>query len=60
MLRHDDTKIDGTFTLNTPMVPIGYEYNHYNHDGPLLTVLISIHPAVSPPRINQVNRENVK
>ncbi|XP_032782110.2 coiled-coil and C2 domain-containing protein 2A isoform X1 [Daphnia magna] len=48
-------KIDGTFTLNTPMVPIGYEYNHYNHDGPLLTVLISIHPAVSPPRINQVN-----
>ncbi|XP_057380224.1 coiled-coil and C2 domain-containing protein 2A-like [Daphnia carinata] len=49
------SKIDGTFTLNTPMVPIGYEYNHYNHDGPLLTVLISIHPAVSPPRINQVN-----
>ncbi|KAI9557976.1 hypothetical protein GHT06_014729 [Daphnia sinensis] len=48
-------KIDGTFTLNTPMVPIGYEYHHYNHDGPLLTVLISIHPAVSPPRINQVN-----
>ncbi len=39
------------------MVPIGYEYNHYNHDGPLLTVLISIHPAVSPPRINQVNKK---
>nr|CAH0107288.1 unnamed protein product [Daphnia galeata] len=49
------SKIEGTFALNIPMVPIGYEYKHYNHDGPLLTVLISIHPAVSPPRINQIN-----
>lgn len=46
-------KIEGTFALNTPLAPIGYQYGQLNHDGPLLTVLISVFPAVAPPRINQ-------
>ena len=48
-------KIEGTFALNIPLVPVGYRYNRLNHDGPLLTVLISIWPAVSPARAGQHN-----
>lgn len=49
MVRYD-YQIEGTFALNVPLAPIGYQYDKQNNSGPLLTVLISITPAISPPR----------
>jgi hypothetical protein len=49
-------QIEGTFPLDIPFVPFGYEYsNQFNNannkmTGTLLTVLISMDPNVAIPR----------